>query len=63
MLFLVAKPNEYIVKTGLLIADAHVSKKCLIFPGQRAYTISMTPINYTLSLHAMTIEKLECCCS
>ncbi|KAI8893401.1 hypothetical protein BC833DRAFT_624917, partial [Globomyces pollinis-pini] len=51
--------NEYLVITGINIQDVKVTKKAMIWPGQRFTKFSLTPMNYTLSLHAMTVEKLE----
>jgi flotillin len=58
-MFKVANANEYLVITGLGISDIKLVKKAVIWPGQKCTTFSMTPMNYTLSLHAMTMEKLE----
>ncbi|KAI8900297.1 hypothetical protein BC833DRAFT_618685 [Globomyces pollinis-pini] len=58
-MFKVTNANEYLVITGLNIPDIKVVRKAIIWPGQRYTQFSLTPLNYTLSLHAMTIEKLE----
>ncbi|KAI8892392.1 hypothetical protein BC833DRAFT_370483, partial [Globomyces pollinis-pini] len=51
--------NEFLAITGINIPDVKIAKKAMIWPGQRSIKFSLTPLNYTLSLHAMTIEKLE----
>jgi flotillin len=35
-----------------------IKKKALVLPFQRVTKISITPFDYSMSLHAMTIEKL-----
>ncbi|KAJ3191391.1 hypothetical protein HK101_007817 [Irineochytrium annulatum] len=55
----VALPNEYLCITGWGIDDPVLTKKWFLKPGQRVVRFSMTPINYTLSLSAMSQEKLE----
>ncbi|GBG62526.1 hypothetical protein CBR_g30843 [Chara braunii] len=59
MLYRVASPNQYLVRTGWGIKDVRVTKKGWVWPGQRGVFFDMTPANYTLSLQAMTMEKLE----
>ena len=55
----VANPAQYIVRTGLGVRDVSISKKALQWPLQRVARISMQPLNYTFSLHAMSKEKME----
>ena len=59
----VGRANEYLVVTGAFIDEVKITRKTFQLPGQVVTKFAMTPSNYTLSLHAMTIEKLECCCS
>jgi flotillin len=59
MNFAVASANEYLIITGLGISEIKVCKKAIVLPGQRLGRLSLSPLNYSLSLHAMTIEKLE----
>lgn len=59
MFYYVADANEYLIKTGLMIDGIVIERKTVLWPGQVLGRISMTPNNYTLSLHAMTVEKLE----
>ncbi|KAJ3214600.1 hypothetical protein HDU67_001465 [Dinochytrium kinnereticum] len=55
----VAKPSEYLVIRGFGIHDTHICSKFFVMPGQRVSRLNMAPINYTLSLQAMSHEKLE----
>ncbi|KAJ1534626.1 hypothetical protein HK405_016025, partial [Cladochytrium tenue] len=55
----VAKPNEYLVVTGAGISGIFLCKKAFVKPFQRVSRFSVAPINYTLSLQAMSKEKLE----
>jgi len=55
----IAKPDQYLVRTGLFIKDINVSKQGLQWPFQRYEFISMHPRNYSFSLHGMSQEKLE----
>ncbi|KAH8550883.1 hypothetical protein BGW37DRAFT_427021 [Umbelopsis sp. PMI_123] len=55
----VATANQYVVKTGFGIDDIRVCKKCIVWPGQSAQYFDVTPHNFELSLHAMSVEKLE----
>ncbi|KAL2912970.1 hypothetical protein HK105_207536 [Polyrhizophydium stewartii] len=59
MSFRVAEANEYLVITGANISDVKIAKKAWVWPGQVCRKFTITPVNYTLSLHAMTAEKLE----
>ncbi|KAJ3021673.1 hypothetical protein HKX48_008052 [Thoreauomyces humboldtii] len=59
MTWKVARANEYIVVTGWGIEDLKLAKKCYVWPLQRATVINITPVNFTLSLQAMSAEKLE----
>ncbi|KAJ3271172.1 hypothetical protein HDV01_007030 [Terramyces sp. JEL0728] len=54
-----ASANEYLVITGAGIKDVKVAKKAMVYPMQKCGKFTITPMNYTLSLHAMTVEKLE----
>ncbi|KAI8910900.1 hypothetical protein EDD86DRAFT_189264 [Gorgonomyces haynaldii] len=56
--YCVASANEYLLKTGLLVNDIEITKKCFQFPGQVVTRITITPKNYTFELYAMTAEKL-----
>ncbi|KAJ3310786.1 hypothetical protein HDV04_004651 [Boothiomyces sp. JEL0838] len=54
-----ASANEYLVITGAGIKDVKVARKSMVYPMQKYTKFTITPMNYTLSLHAMTVEKLE----
>ncbi|KAG2176653.1 hypothetical protein INT44_007317 [Umbelopsis vinacea] len=58
-MYKVAEANQYVVKTGFGVADILVCKKCMVWPGQTAQYFDVTPHNFELSLHAMSVEKLE----
>ncbi|KAJ3107762.1 hypothetical protein HDU97_003432 [Phlyctochytrium planicorne] len=55
----IAKPSEYLVIRGVGISDVKICSKHFVMPGQQCTRVSMAPINYTLSLQAMSHEKLE----
>lgn len=55
----VAKPSEYLVRTGLLIDTVAVDKKAFQLPFQTAKFISVQPTNYKFDLQAMSKEKME----
>ncbi|KAJ3106291.1 hypothetical protein HDU96_008282 [Phlyctochytrium bullatum] len=57
--YYVAKPSEYLIIRGAGIADLHICTKYFVIPGQHASRMNMAPVNYTLSLQAMSHEKLE----
>lgn len=54
----IAKPDEYLVRTGLGIKDVAISKKGYLWPFQKYGFIDMRPSNYTFSLHSMSNEKI-----
>lgn len=55
----IAKPSEYIVKTGIGIEKVSISKKTVQWPFQTSKTISVQPSNFTIGLQAMSKEKLD----
>ncbi|KAL5706240.1 Flotillin-like protein 4 [Ranunculus cassubicifolius] len=55
----VAKATEYLVITGCGIDDVKLAKKGFIFPFQQCNRFDVTPVNYTLEVHAMSAEKLS----
>ena len=55
----IAEPNEYLVITGGNIEDVRIVKKAFIKPWQKCSRISISPFDFSLNLHAMTIEKLQ----
>ncbi|CBF70031.1 hypothetical protein AN6177.2 [Aspergillus nidulans FGSC A4] len=59
MRYCIAEPSEYLVLTGAGIADIEICKKAWVWPWQRCARISVMPFDFSLSLQAMTIEKLQ----
>lgn len=59
MRYRIAKPSQYIVRTGIFIPKVAVDKKAFQWPFQTAKTISVQPSNYTFHLQAMSKEKME----
>ncbi|EOD44078.1 putative flotillin domain-containing protein [Neofusicoccum parvum UCRNP2] len=57
--FHVADPNSYLVITGVGIEGVKIAKKAFVYPFQKHITISVTPFDFSMSLTAMTIEKLK----
>lgn len=59
MAYHVAEPNSYLVITGAGIDGVAIRKKAWVWPLQKVTKISITPFDFSLSLSAMTIEKLK----
>ena len=57
----VADANQYVLVTGYGIEDVHIVKKAVIWPFQKASTISISPFDFSITLQAMTREKLSFC--
>jgi flotillin len=57
--FRVAKPDQFLVRTGIGIKDMLVSKKGIQFPFQKAQFVNMKPITHEFNLHNMSKEKVE----
>ncbi|KKK12165.1 flotillin domain protein, partial [Aspergillus ochraceoroseus] len=57
--YAIAEPSEYLVLTGVGIADIEICKKAWVMPFQRCARISVMPFDFSLNLQAMTIEKLQ----
>lgn len=55
----VAEPNSYLVVTGVGIDRVKIQKKAFVYPFQKVSKISITPFDFSMSLQAMTIEKLK----
>ena len=58
MRYRVAKPSEYIVKTGLGIDNVAISKKTLQLPFQRWFTMDIAPTTFYISIDAMSSERI-----
>lgn len=59
MRYCISEANEYLVVTGGGIEDVRVVKKAVIYPWQKVARISVTPMDFSLNLQAMSIEKLQ----
>ncbi|KAF2655997.1 hypothetical protein K491DRAFT_657217 [Lophiostoma macrostomum CBS 122681] len=55
----VAEPNSYLVITGIGIEKVTIRKKAFVYPFQKVSKISITPFDFSMSLQAMTVEKLK----
>ncbi|OCK82996.1 hypothetical protein K432DRAFT_379891 [Lepidopterella palustris CBS 459.81] len=55
----VAEPNSYLVITGAGIDKVMIKKKAFVYPFQKVSKISITPFDFSMSLQAMTVEKLK----
>lgn len=55
----VSDANSYLVVTGQGIQDVRIVKKALILPFQKVSTISISPFDFSITLQAMTCEKLQ----
>ena len=47
------------VVTGYGIPNVKIVKKAVVWPMQKASTISISPFDFSITLQAMTIEKLQ----
>jgi hypothetical protein len=54
----VAEPNSYLAITGAGIESVRICKKGFVYPLQKVTKISITPFDFSMSLQAMTSEKL-----
>ncbi|KAF3492294.1 flotillin domain-containing protein [Arthroderma uncinatum] len=59
MWYNVSEPNEYLVITGAGIEDVLIKKTAFLMPWQKCTRISISPFDFSLSLQAMTVEKLQ----
>ncbi len=59
MWYHVSEPNSYLAVTGASIDNVKITKKCFVFPFQKVTKISITPFDFSMSLQAMTSEKLQ----
>lgn len=57
--YYIAEPSEFLVVTGIGIADVRIVKKALILPWQRVNRISISPFDFSLDLQAMSAEKIS----
>lgn len=54
----VAESNSYLAVTGVGIEKIRICKECMVYPFQKGTNISITPFDFSMSLQAMTSEKL-----
>jgi flotillin len=57
--YYVSEPTEYLAITGMGIDQVVVKKKAMIFPLQKVQKFQIMPMDFSLSLQAMTVEKLN----
>ena len=57
--YFVADPNSYLIITGAKIENLRIEKKALVWPFQKVARISMMPFDFSMTLQAMTMEKLQ----
>ncbi len=54
----VAKPSQYLIRTGLGIDGLNINKKCIHWPGQRVSYIEMSPTTFSVNVPAMSKERI-----
>lgn len=54
-----SRSNQWLVRTGLNVADMEIAKKFIQWPFQNIQTIDMTPHSFKFSVNAMSREKME----
>ncbi|KAI9768818.1 MAG: hypothetical protein M1840_004632 [Geoglossum simile] len=59
MWYYISEPNSYLAITGGGIETVRIVKKAFVMPWQKVAKISISPFDFSLSLQAMTIEKLQ----
>ena len=59
MWYHVSEPNSYLAVTGAGVEKVKIVKKCFVLPLQKVTKISITPFDFSMSLQAMTSEKLQ----
>lgn len=57
--YVVCKPNQFMVRTGLGIPNMNVSRKGVLWPFQKAQILDMNPRTYSFDLHNMSKGKVE----
>ncbi|GAB7348368.1 hypothetical protein MBLNU459_g6807t1 [Dothideomycetes sp. NU459] len=55
----VSEPNSYLVITGANVDTVLIKKKAFVMPFQKVTKISITPFDFSMTLQAMTSEKLK----
>jgi len=59
MWYHVAEPNAYLAITGAGVDSVLIKKKAFVFPFQKVSKFAITPFDFSMSLQAMTVEKLK----
>ncbi|KAK3696638.1 hypothetical protein LTR37_017819 [Vermiconidia calcicola] len=59
MWYHVSEPNSYLAVTGAGIDKVKIVKKAFVMPFQKVTKLSITPFDFSMSLQAMTSEKLQ----
>lgn len=59
MWYHVSEPNSYLAITGAGIEKVRITKKAFVYPFQKMTKLSITPFDFSMSLQAMTSEKLQ----
>ncbi|CZT14332.1 related to flotillin domain protein [Ramularia collo-cygni] len=59
MWYHVSEPNSYLAITGVGIEKVRITKKAFVYPFQKVTKLSITPFDFSMSLQAMTSEKLQ----
>lgn len=59
MWYHVAEANSYLAITGAGIENVRIRKKAFVYPFQKVSKFSITPFDFSMSLQAMTVEKLK----
>jgi flotillin len=54
----VAKPSQYLVRTGLGIDGLSITKKGVHWPGQRVSYVEMAPTTFSVNVPAMSKERI-----
>eukprot|EP00158_Paraphelidium_tribonemae_P002635 Partr_v1_DN25527_c2_g1_i1_m20895 putative Flotillin len=57
--YFIANANELLAITGPFIKDVELTRKHLVLPFQRITRFKITPVNYEISIKAMSQEKLS----
>ncbi|KAK4548756.1 hypothetical protein LTR36_008529 [Oleoguttula mirabilis] len=59
MWYHVSEPNAYLAVTGIGIDKVKIVKKCFVTPFQKVRKVSIAPFDFSVTLQAMTSEKLQ----
>lgn len=59
MWYHVSEPNSYLAITGVGVEKVRIEKKAFVLPLQKVTKLSITPFDFSMSLQAMTSEKLQ----